>query len=131
MKNQMFLWMVIASVTMGFAQEQPSAVIKNVTPVQFQEALDSLQGEVLIDLRTTDELKAGKIANAIQIDFFGEGFEPAIAKLERDKVYLLYCGSGGRSGETVDIMNKMGFKTIYNLEGGFRGWVKQKMPTAK
>jgi rhodanese-related sulfurtransferase len=131
MKKQIVLSIVMALVIAGFAQTQPSALIKNVTPIQFQKALDSLHDEVVIDLRTSDELKTGKIANAVQIDFFGAEFEPAIANLDKDKVYLLYCGSGGRSGETVEIMNRMGFKTIYNLEGGFRGWVKQKMPVAK
>ena len=93
--------------------------------------MDSLQGEVLIDLRTPDELKQGKISGAMVIDYFGTDYEPAIQKLDKNKVYLLYCAGGGRSGETAGLMDKMGFKKIYNLESGFNGWVKKKMPVEK
>jgi rhodanese-related sulfurtransferase len=93
--------------------------------------MDSVKDEVVIDLRTTDELKSGKIANARHIDFFGEGFEPAIQALDRNKIYFVYCASGGRSGETIELMDRLGFKTIYNLDEGFRAWAKKGMPVSK
>ena len=114
----------------GFGQET-SDIIRNVSVEEFSNVMDSLQGEVLIDLRTPDELKLGKIPGAMVIDYFGPDYEPAIQKLDKDKVYMLYCAGGGRSGETAELMSKMGFKRIYNLESGFNGWVKKKMPVEK
>lgn len=117
-------------VTLAFSQGQASAVMRNVSVEEFKKLMDNLQGEVVVDLRTPDEIAHGKIAGSIEIDFFGQAFEPSIAALDRNKVYLLYCGSGSRSGETSELMNKMGFMNLYNMEGGFRQWVKRKMPVA-
>lgn len=128
MKKVIALLVLVNMGTVSFSQ---SAGIRNVSVPEFKKAMDSLQDEIVIDLRTADELKGGKIANALHIDFFGPDFEPAIARLDKSKTYLIYCASGGRSGETVELMNKMGFKNIYNLEAGFRGWVKEKMPVSR
>lgn len=118
----------------GYSQARAgqSGVITDVSVMEFRHLMDSLQGEVLVDLRTPEELQQqGKIAGAVEIDFFGDNFEPSIQALDSSKVYLLYCASGGRSGETAELMEKLGYKKIYNLREGFRAWAKQKMPVTK
>ena len=110
------------------AQNEQSAEIRRISIDEFKAITDSLQDEVIIDLRTPGELRSGKIPGAVVIDFFGPGFEPAIEALDKNKIYLLYCASGGRSGETAELMRDMGFRKIYNMEEGFNGWVKRKMP---
>jgi rhodanese-related sulfurtransferase len=130
MKNIMALLLLMAWTTVLFAQTKPAAV-HHMSSEKFRQAMDSVTGEVIIDLRTPDELKGGRIANARHIDFFGEGFEPALDALEKDKVYFIYCASGGRSGEAVEVMDRLGFQTIYNLSEGFRTWVKKGMPVSK
>lgn len=112
----------------SFAQVNP---VTNVNAETFQKLMNNLEGEVVIDLRTPDEVAQGKIPGAVVIDFFGADFEPAIKALDPGKTYLLYCAGGGRSGETAELMQKMGFKKIYNLEEGFKGWSKKKMPVEK
>jgi rhodanese-related sulfurtransferase len=131
MKNLIAFLLFMACATVLFSQEKPTATIHHMSSERFQHAMDSIKDEVVIDLRTTDELKGGKIASARHIDFFGEGFEPAIRALDRDKTYFIYCASGGRSGETVELMDRLGFKTIYNLDEGFRAWAKKGMPVSK
>ena len=118
MKKIMILVMVVSSVSMALAQQESG--VRNLSVTEYQRAIDSVKDEIIIDLRTPEEIRQGIITNARQIDFFGAGFEPAIAKLNKDKVYFLYCASGARSGETVLLMEKMDFKTLYNLNGGFR-----------
>ena len=112
----------------AFSQETKENVFSHVSLSEFKHLMDSLHGEVVVDLRTPDELKQGKIPGAIVIDFFGPDFEPLIEALDRDKVYLLYCASGARSGETLELMSNMGFKQVYELEEGFREWLKAKLP---
>ena len=122
--------MFLTLTLQAFCQTNDPHVITNVSVREFKDLMDSLQGEVVVDLRTPEELKQGRIAGAVLIDFFGPDFEPSIQALDRNKVYLLYCASGGRSGETSDLMAKWGFKKVYNLDQGFNGWLKQKMPIA-
>lgn len=128
MKRMIALVFALGCVSTGNAQ---TGSVHNVSVPEFRALMDSLDGAVVIDLRTPEELAQGKIAGAVVIDFFGPGFEPAIAALDRNKVYLLYCAAGGRSGEAAELMRTMGFRKMYNLESGFNGWIKQKMPVEK
>lgn len=111
--------------------QAPPKTIKTILADDFKKLADSLQDVVLVDLRTPDEVKGGTIDGAMVIDYFGADFDSRIQKLDKSKVYVLYCAGGGRSGETAEIMEKLGFKKIYNLEGGFNEWVKKKMPIRK
>jgi rhodanese-related sulfurtransferase len=124
----MIMVLILASRALTSLAQDRSAVIRNVGVEGFKHAMDSLQDEVIVDLRTPEELKQGKIPGAIVIDYFGSNFESAIQALDRNKTYLLYCAGGGRSGETSELMEKLGFQRVYNLETGFTGWVKRKMP---
>ena len=130
MKYLLTFLLIVFSLARGYSQHGDTA-IKDLSLEEFKHTMDSLKEEVIVDLRTPEELKDGKIPGAIVIDFFGPQFEPAIEALDRDKVYLLYCASGGRSGETSELMQKLGFKKIYNMKGGFREWTKRKMPVEK
>jgi len=130
MKTSLVILFLLAISTCALAQETPGAVI-GVDVERFSQVMDSLQDEVVVDLRTPDELKQGKIPGAIVIDYFGSDFESSIKALDKNKTYLLYCAGGGRSGETSELMSNMGFVKVYNLEPGFKGWVKMKKPVEK
>ena len=52
----------------------------------------------------------------------GADFKAGLAKLDKSKAYGVYCGSGNRSGKAMAAMHKMGFKEVYNLAGGMKGW---------
>lgn len=125
------IWVALLSIGLVQGQDRNAEVVTGVDSQRFEYLMDSLDGEVVIDLRTPEELKQGKIPGATVIDFFGPDFEPAIEALNKNKVYLLYCAGGGRSGETAEIMKGMGFRKVYDLEEGFNGWSKKKMPVKK
>ena len=106
-------------------------VIKNVDATTFKKYIDENKS-VLIDLRTTDEIKTkGMIKGALQIDFLAEGAEASILKLDKKKTYLIYCAGGGRSGDCAELMQKSGFKQIVNLEKGFSDWKNKGFPIEK
>lgn len=127
------LLMVLSGEALSQAgSDGANVVVVDVSVREFKHLMDSLPDEVVVDLRTPEELaQQGKIAGAVEIDYFSDNFEPAIQALDTGKVYLLYCAGGGRSGETAEIMRDLGFKQIYNLKEGFKGWAKQKMPVTK
>lgn len=78
---------------------------------------------IILDVRTEDEINEGYIANMKAIDFLeGQTFLEEIEKLDKSKNYYIYCRSGNRSGQACDIMEQLGFKNVYNLEGGFMNW---------
>lgn len=85
----------------------------------------------IIDVRTPDEFHAGHIANAVVIDFYGKGFVNKLEQLDKNKTYLLYCRSGNRSGKTLKLMRKLGFKAAYNMKGGMNKWTAAKQAVIK
>lgn len=85
----------------------------------------------VLDVRTEKEYKEGHLEGAVLIDFYGETFKAEIEKLPKDKPYLLYCRSGGRSMKTLNMMKEMGFKNVSEMEGGFLAWSGKGFPAEK
>lgn len=73
---------------------------------------------IIIDVRTPEEFNAGHIDTSINVDFENPNFKSEIAKLDKDKTYFIYCRSGNRSGQALDIMKQEGINKIYDLQGG-------------
>ena len=103
--------------------------------ISAQGAFDLIQGNagsadfVIIDVRTPEEFAGGHIENAINIDYYASTFESDINALDKDKAYLIYCRSGNRSGQALDIMEDLGFQEVYDLGGGINAWKSAGLPT--
>jgi len=83
----------------------------------------------LIDVRTPGEWANGIIEGAKLIDFQQADFKKNIAALDKEKPVYVYCAAGGRSGNAARLMQDMGFKHIYDLQGGMGAWSSAKKPT--
>jgi len=132
------IMMVIAIVcSMSFSMKVsagrnslPSMIILQNTPIfkvvsskEFK-TLMSKKGAQLVDVRTPKEYNDGHIGVAKNIDFYGSTFKSQMEKLDRNKPVLLYCHSGGRSGQALTMLKSMGFKEVYDLKGGWSSWPK-------
>jgi len=84
---------------------------------EFKKKLDS--GEyILIDIRTQEEHNQERIAESDVFDISQPDFIEKLNSLDKNKKYLIYCRSGSRSGYALKIMYQLGFKEVYDLEGG-------------
>lgn len=115
------LWVLICGVPVLSRAQDTAGIYKNVPVAEFEKLVKSKPG-LLLDVRTPPEVKKGTIEGSRNIDFFSENFESIISGLDKNKPVYVFCASGGRSGETMEIMKKKGFKEVYNLEGGFAAW---------
>ena len=78
---------------------------------------------VVLDVRTKDEFESGHIPNALNIDLrLGPGFIDKMNALDKNKFYYVYCRSGARSAQAVQVMRDLGFSETYNLIGGIIDW---------
>lgn len=77
---------------------------------------------VLLDVRTPEENQQERIPDSIHINFYDADFKEKLEKLDKEKVYYVYCRSGSRSGKTCSMMADMDFKEMYNLVGGMLDW---------
>lgn len=110
------------------AQNNP---LRNVDASTFQKLIESKK-YVLIDLRTSDEIKSkGMIKGAIQLDYLAKDSEKQIGQLDHKKPYLIYCAGGGRSSECAELMQKLGFTEVVNLEKGYDDWKRKGLETVK
>ena len=100
----------------------PVSAVGSVSPAQFEELAESGEYQI-IDIRTPEEAAEGKvIADATVIDYYQPDFRANLAKLDRDQPYLIYCRSGNRSGDTLKIMQSLGFTEVRDLNGGKVAW---------
>lgn len=77
----------------------------------------------ILDVRTDEEVAAGKIPNALHIDIYkGQGFIDEVQQLDKSKTYYVYCKAGARSAQACALMGQMGFEKTHNLLGGFSQW---------
>ena len=95
---------------------------------EFEKHLTATNGEQLIDVRTPREFKKYRIAGAKNMEYPGVDFRRQIQKLDKSKPVLVYCHSGYRSKMVIPIFCKAGFKTICELNIGFKGWMKAEKP---
>jgi len=78
---------------------------------------------VLLDIRTLGEFQQGHIQGASMLDFYGKGYKAELSKLDKDLPYLIYCRSGNRSGQSLKIMQELGFTNVQDLAGGIKSWL--------
>jgi hypothetical protein len=130
MKNILILLVSISSFY-ACSQTANTKVFTNLSSEEFQKQAKSDPNNVIIDLRTTEEINKGYIKGAIQIDFLAKDAEAQIEKLDKNKTYYVYCQSGGRSGDAAEYMEKHGFKKVFNLEKGFTNWKSKGLPVEK
>jgi rhodanese-related sulfurtransferase len=103
------------------AKDTSAAGYTDINVEQFKAEMNG-SDVVILDVRTPEETAAGMIDGAIEIDYQGADFKDKVSQLDKDKTYLVYCRSGGRSASSCEIMQELGFEKLYNLEGGYTRW---------
>lgn len=101
-----------------------------VNSIEFKASYYKLKG-VLVDVRTAHEYAEGHIENAKNIDVSKDDFAMQVDKLPREQAIFVYCGIGVRSAKAAAQLRKMGFKYVYDLDGGYEDLLKVGMRPAK
>jgi rhodanese-related sulfurtransferase len=105
--------------------------IKEITIDQARERLKQNPKAVLVDVREESEWQKEHAAEAIHL---GKGIlERDLEETIRDPntEIIMYCGGGFRSALTADAAQKMGYKNVTSLIGGYKGLVAANWPMTK
>lgn len=70
---------------------------------------------IILDVRTAEEFHEGHVMGAKNLDWLRSSFKDEIAKFDKNVSYKLYCRSGNRSGQAMELMKSLGFKDVENL----------------
>ena len=92
---------------------------------------DRLPGSALqvLDVRREPEWEAGHIAGATWWPL--DNFKVAPPEIDRDVPVAVHCKGGYRSMIACSLLQRAGFKNVFNLVGGFDAWQQAKLPVTK
>lgn len=120
-KRTLFLSVLLFITISCHSQNQEGVKVISVTEFESQ-----LQPKMqLVDVRTEEEFSEGHIENALNYNVNNTDFKTQVTALDKTKPVYIYCKSGKRSAKAATQLKDMGFTTIYDLDGGFEGWLKE------
>jgi rhodanese-related sulfurtransferase len=105
--------------------------VNEISVAEARALLASNPKIVLIDVREDHEWHDGHAAEAVHL---GKGIlERDLEKKfpDPDTEIIMYCGGGFRSALTGDAAQRMGYKKVHSLIGGYRGMVAAGWPMVK
>jgi len=115
---------------LALVQESRQRVRETTIP-ELKKRLDAKEEFHLIDVREDHEWAAGRIPGAKHLSrgIIERDIEEKFPNREAE--ILLYCGGGYRSALVADNLQKMGYKRVVSVDGGWRGWTGAGYPVEK
>jgi phage shock protein E len=81
---------------------------------------------VILDVRTVSEYEEGHVEEAINIPV--QELDDRIDEISKNDELLVYCRTGNRSGQAVNILESSGFTKIFHMYEGITGWKNAGYP---
>ena len=106
---------------------------KNITEISPHDAAAKLKsGEaVMIDVRGKDEWEEGHIPGATHLSRGTVELDIEEKVPDPNATIICHCGGGGRSALAAESLQKMGYKNVRSMAGGFKAWKVAGLPTTK
>lgn len=84
---------------------------------------------LLIDVREESEFQSGHIPGAIHVSkgVIERDIETVVPDVNKE--ILLYCGGGFRSALSAENLQRMGYRNVVSVDGGWRAWTEANYPT--
>jgi hydroxyacylglutathione hydrolase len=99
-------------------------VIPQISAPQLMERRE--QGQVVLDVRSAAEFRAGHIPGAVHIPL---GRIPEAADvLPRESAIIVHCQGGTRSPVALSVLRKLGFRNVADFSGGFAEYQRKGFP---
>ncbi len=133
----MFLRLLLIIPLLFFSCGEKSYISENISDINAESGhalIEKNKGSdnfVIIDVRTPGEFNGGHLAGAVNINSASGDFSDRIQAMDRNKIYLVYCRTSHRSSAVMPLFQKLGFKRVYNLEGGIVAWVSKGYEVVK
>ena len=109
------LFEILAFPKTSFSHRFP--LQKSASGCSVEEPMDMSSYAAVIDVRTPAETSAGHLEGAILFDIYDAAFIDKLATLDKSANYFLYCRSGSRSGQAIEIMKEAGFTGVLDNGG--------------
>ena len=109
--------------------EDAKSRVRELNVEQTREHLAANPEARLIDVREDREWQAGHAAGASHMGrgIIERDIEEAIPDKEAE--LILYCGGGYRSALAADNLQRIGYRNVYSMDGGWKAWKESGAPT--
>jgi rhodanese-related sulfurtransferase len=106
---------------------------KRITEISPADAAEKLKsGEAIIaDVREKDEWDEGHIPAAIHMSRGTIELDIEEKVPDTNAIIVCHCGGGGRSALAAESLQKMVYKNVHSMAGGFKAWKAAGLPTGK
>ena len=106
---------------------------KNISEISPQDAATKLKsGEAtIVDVREKDEWDEGNVPGAIHLSRGTIELDIEEKVPDSNAMIICHCGGGGRSALAAESLQKMGYKNVRSMAGGFKAWKAIGLPTTK
>ena len=129
-------WMLLLVLIMSGGMLVWPLVQRRMSPVRDIGNLEATRlinsaNAVLVDVRETKEFEGGRLPKAVHIPL--SQLDSRGGELARyvGKPVVAYCMTGNRSRMAGKALERVGFKDIYHLHGGYRAWKDAGLPVEK
>lgn len=112
-------------------QGQTPKQVKTIAPKDFAQKIDENPNAQILDVRTPDEFAGGHLNKAVNIDWYEkEAFTKKVSAYDKSKPVFVYCMAGSRSRRAAAKLHELGFKQVYDLDGGIVKWNAAGLPAS-
>lgn len=80
---------------------------------------------ILLDVRSKQEYNEGHLAGSINLCLYDLEKKANSVLQNKNATIIVYCASGNRSSKAQQILEKMGYENVYNLEGGLQAIIDE------
>jgi|SRR5580700_11021209 rhodanese-related sulfurtransferase len=103
---------------------------KNITEISPTDTeLKSKSSDVVIvDVREKDEWDEERIPDAIHLSRGTIELEIEEKVPDPNTIIICHCGGGGRTALAAESLQKMGYKNVHSMTGGFKAWKAAGLP---
>jgi rhodanese-related sulfurtransferase len=118
---------LLAILLLTACSPSDKAGITQISPLE-SAGLMANDMAVIIDVRTAAEWESKHIPGATLIPI--SELKSRLSELDKykDKQIIMHCAVGGRSRQAVDLLQKVGFTDVLNMNGGIDAWEKGGLP---
>jgi rhodanese-related sulfurtransferase len=98
----------------------------DIPPKQLVELLMGNEPPILVDVREPVEQQISNLPGAINLPL--GTLSQRLKELDSAREYVLFCRTGVRSAQGLQILLGSGFSRVHHLQGGINAWAQQVDP---
>ena len=104
--------------------------VEQISPADLRRMIEEREDLQVLDVRRTVEYAAGHAPRAVSAPLSPRLREEA-TELDSSRPVAVICAGGYRSSAATSMLRPLGFRRLYNVEGGTSAWLAAGFPVEK